>query len=582
MSSLPSAYADSNDPASPRLKRIQEELRKSLEEQFQVDELDKQDANATSQSVLKWKDEFSFVSAQPVGNYYELPEEPDITYIRFLYRFDHRGKRLYDQSHFDQNGFIYGNPKFMHGVDWGLFGDEVAWDMDGLDDFAVVPSSIHNQITGLTQFSFTALVHPKDLTLLNARERCIFAQQEDPSNTWCKKLEVGTTGKVYFSLRIAGQDRLFEGPTGGIALNLWQFIVVTFNEYATPKCTMYVNGVAKTVVTSAHNPGFTSTEDDSFIIGVDKTPINLLGGTAQVYDTFPTAYDLTTDEQVSTDLKWKLYYHGSNPTDSADLGKGGVRVPAAPTGSFARVLYAYPYVNANNTATSTSASLIVNNPNYYTDFDVTFSIRTVSQKRTPTPRAWETVWFMFRFNEAQNNHFHHYYLAFKSNGKLEFGRKDNADSVEHQYYLLDIEPPFNWVLNQWNLVRVRAEGNRFEVWVDNVLLIDLVDDGTKGTPNTDTTFGVPPHPPSDFMYSGLFGLYNEDAEVEMSPMTITSLAPVGVQAQAGFWEGGMQDLRMYRRVLTAAEALQMFNNKISVSNISYARVATVGGSVFNE
>ena len=53
---------------------------------------------------------------------------------------------------------------------------------------------------------------------------------------------------------------------------------------------------------------------------------------------------------------------------------------------------------------------------------------------------------------------------------------------------------------------------------------DIVDDGTWGTPGTSTNVdGAPPHPPSAYMYSGKFGLYTEDAEVEYSPLIFNTL-----------------------------------------------------------
>src|ERR1051325_10199407 len=551
MSFLPPAYSDSNDIFSSRLKRIQDALRKNFEEQFQVDELDLEDANATSYSVLKYIDKYSFAIAKSVtGTGDEMPEEPDMNYVRFLYRFDHRGNTLYDQSHFNSDGEIHGEPKFMLGIDWNAFGGELAWDMDGSNDYARIPTNSNLEITGLTAFSFVFLIFPRDLSLKDSVNRVIMSHQEDPANAWAKKIELGTDGKLYFSLIIAGQNRLFETPASSFTVNNWQWGIVTFNEYASPKCTAYVNGVAKTVISSAHNPNFLTTDDNDMLIGVasvqtvpnpydaytsdfnfneegELSPNGLLilrkqgvnpnvatdvgkagvrtpagrafpkvlymypyaglGAGDVVYDTFPTAYDLTTDPQTSPDGKWKMLYHGSNPDPAhpGDPGKTGVRIPASPTGGFARVLYAYPYLLANSTATATAASIVLSNPTYYGDFDVTFSLRTKASRRTPTPQAWECVWFMWHFNEADGTNFHHYYLALKTNGHLEVGRKDNSTQTEHQYYLLGSEPTFTFAYGAWNKVRVKSTANHIEIWIDDVKKVDIVDDGTVGSPNTD-------------------------------------------------------------------------------------------------
>jgi hypothetical protein len=126
---------------------------------------------------------------------------------------------------------------------------------------------------------------------------------------------------------------------------------------------------------------------------------------------------------------------------------------------------------------------------------------------------------MWHFNEANGNNFHHYYLAFKSNGTLELGRKDNTVQVDEQYFL-STGVTYSYTVNTWNLVRVKSVGNAITVWIDGVQKINIVDDGAGGAqggaPNT-------PAVPSAAMYTGKFGLYNEDAQVEFSPLTITTL-----------------------------------------------------------
>jgi len=240
--------------------------------------------------------------------------------------------------------------------------------------------------------------------------------------------------------------------------------------------------------------------------------VNRLAG-EYIYDELSSNYDVTTVDTLSPNSKWRHVYHGSNPQNGSELGQTGVRVPSG--NAFPHVLYEYPYTTVNTDGGS-SASLILTETPYFFDFDVTFSARTVAQKKS-SPNAWETFWFMFRYNEADGDIFHHYYIALKSNGRIEFGKKDNTVSAEEQYYILGVLPTFTFTLGNWNKIRVRAIGNHFTMWLDDVQKFDVVDDGSGGAqvdaPNT-------PAAPSNELYSGKFGFYNEDAEVEISSMTI--------------------------------------------------------------
>jgi hypothetical protein len=254
---------------------------------------------------------------------------------------------------------------------------------------------------------------------------------------------------------------------------------------------------------------------------VDDLTTSIAAAIPYVYDPFPSTYSMTVDNTLSPDGKWRCQYRGSRPDSPSDIGQVGVRVPATPSGGFARVFYEYPYLSTY-TGSGTSASLVKTTTSYFADFDVTLSMRTVDQRKSTSVQVWETAWIMFRFNEAHGTNFHHYYLALKTNGTIELGRKDNTTQAEEQTFL-DTAGTYTYGLNAWIKVRIRAEGNHIQVWVNDVLKIDLVDDGTVGT-HIDSILGtIPTLAPSSYMYTGLIGLYNEDAEVEFSPMTITEL-----------------------------------------------------------
>jgi hypothetical protein len=274
---------------------------------------------------------------------------------------------------------------------------------------------------------------------------------------------------------------------------------------------------------------------DALPVIVDPPPAGTPPPISFVYDSFPSTYVLTGDNVISPNGLWRSRYHGAFQGNPADIGQVGIRVPSSPTGGFARVMYEFPYTNTNTSPPIgvgywTSASFVTTEHDYYTDFDCTFSMRTINQKRS-SPNAWETAWFFFRFNEAgfpagdSRTNFHHYYMALKSNGHIELGRKDNILTIDEQYFLLVSEPLYTYALNAWNKVRVRCRGStpaiHIEIWIDDVLKIDTIDNGSlgfqAGAPNT-------PPIPSSLMNSGVLGFYNEDATVEFSPMTLTDLS----------------------------------------------------------
>ncbi len=265
-----------------------------------------------------------------------------------------------------------------------------------------------------------------------------------------------------------------------------------------------------------------------------------------VYDTFPVTYVISTDNTVTTDGKWRIRYRGSTPGTSDGAGRVGVRVPASPTGGFARVFYEYPYTAANTSADPdvTSSSNTTTEHSYWGDFDITLSVRLKAQRRS-IPNAYESPWIFFHYNEADGSRFHHYYLVLKTNGRLELGRKDNTTQIEEQTFLYTsaADNDYTYTVNVWNLVRILCEtdpvdGIHIHVWIDGVSKIDLVDDGTVGS-HYDTGGLIATLPPSSNMYSGIFGMYVEDAEVEFSPMTITELSSQpGTQSATTYSDAG--------------------------------------------
>jgi hypothetical protein len=281
------------------------------------------------------------------------------------------------------------------------------------------------------------------------------------------------------------------------------------------------------------------------------------GGTPYIFDTFPATYTISTDDTVSSNGLWRTVYRGSTPGTSDGAGRTGVRAPAG--GAFTRVMYEYPYTSTY-TGTSTSASLILTEGPYFSDFDLTMYVRTVAQKKTTNVNPWETAWIMFRYNEAgfassaAGSRYHQYYLTLKANGTLELGKKDNTGSFEEQYFL-STGVAYTYALGAWNKVRIKAVSNHITVWIDDVQKIDLIDDGAGGAqggaPNT-------PAAPSTFLYSGKIGLYNEDAEVEFAPMTLTDLsAGSAASSTASYVTLATDSSLASERVLTAGNGVSI-------------------------
>jgi len=253
--------------------------------------------------------------------------------------------------------------------------------------------------------------------------------------------------------------------------------------------------------------------------------------TSIIYDDYSSGlYTFAGNGILSPNGKNRQGYHGINPVNSSDVGKCGVVKNAE--GINAMETYAYKYANTTpmwgHTGYKTSSSLVLTEQSFK-NFDATILMRTIKSLRTPTPDRWECAWLMWHFNRAgydileKGAHFHHYYIMVHTDKTLEFGRKDNLTMTEHQYTLPTLINSAKFAYGIDNKIRVKQVSNHIEIWIDDVKVVDLVDDGTKGTPATDTTFGAPPHPPTSYMYEGQFAYYQEDAWCQWKPLSVTAL-----------------------------------------------------------
>lgn len=180
-----------------------------------------------------------------------------------------------------------------------------------------------------------------------------------------------------------------------------------------------------------------------------------------------------------------------------------------------------PQVNEEGT----SAAFVLTQDAFH-DFDISFDMRTVSQNRS-SPNAWEVAWFMFRFTDDT----HHYYTMLKSNGGFELGKKDyykvDSDKVrtpdgtlytksqDQQQYLFTSEG-HSFSFNTWYHFRVKTSYRNIKVWIDNVLMCDITDDGTIGFDSI--TEGNAQW--SSVMTNGRLGFYVEDCKGEFDNVVV--------------------------------------------------------------
>lgn len=278
------------------------------------------------------------------------------------------------------------------------------------------------------------------------------------------------------------------------------------------------NQIAKTI--ADNNAALTNliTTNNTQLVDINKKLDALINPpvVSDVYDDYPTVYDLNAGNMLSPNKKWRVIYNGYNPDNHSITGHAGVRVPdKLPPDNSPRVYFAYPYLYGY-TGIGTNASLTLSEIDF-TNFDMTFYMRTRKSLRT-NPRNWEVVWILLRFSD----HFHHYFYNIKRTGGIEFGRKDNTSNLEEQTFL-STNQTTTFADGLWIKNRIRAVGNHFTIWVNDVQKIDLVDDGSIGTRARADKVPIAVQPPSAQMSKGKLGPYSEDADGEWGPFTIVPL-----------------------------------------------------------
>ncbi len=149
----------------------------------------------------------------------------------------------------------------------------------------------------------------------------------------------------------------------------------------------------------------------------------------------------------------------------------------------------------------------------FRNFILDVDTKTIAQRRlNDPPNPWEVAWILFRHSDD----YHHYYFILKTNG-IEFGKKDNETTTEEQIFLYTDSTP-TLTLDTWYHIKIMAQGAHFMVWVDGVLVVNVIDNGV-GPP-----VPFPPNrPATPKMYDGSIALYNEDAEVYFKNLIVNEI-----------------------------------------------------------
>lgn len=213
-------------------------------------------------------------------------------------------------------------------------------------------------------------------------------------------------------------------------------------------------------------------------------------------DKFTDTFTYNKDGALSQNKKWKLHYKARGLAEQRN-SMCIIRPEVAP-------------------GTDTRAVKILSEKQLSGNVEYIVTMKTTKQTKPTTPNRWEMGWIFFNYVDR----WHHYYFYLKKGGGYEVGRKDNDTQKERQIFIATNSktPTDSTTFNKENTIRIKtkqvsANGLWIRVWVNDSLLVDVIDNGTIGS---DGSNGPRPRPPSTSMVKGPFtyGMYVEDAEAQ--------------------------------------------------------------------
>lgn len=555
MSFLPSARSASSDPLSSRLKRIQEELRRNIQDSIQIDDIDKQDANATDYSVLFWNDTASYVSAKPVTTAHLMPIEPDPSLVKWWYRHDHRGNFLRDESFNDNPGSIIGQPRLSpDGVDWNAFGGDVC------SEYAYWTGGVlRDAVYGI-----------KKPTLFNGATSSpngvIFDGVDDyvTHGTDTTKWNNVALAKFSISLWIT-PTKMYDGPTRNITYMGWaanySFIVYHYPTLARVYLEM-IGSATPTRIAVTYHTGVT-TPGTQYHIAI--------------------VYDSTLGSQRA-----KIYVNGTPGVQVTDTAGGALNNPSSAliqggtSADFMGKQLDYRWwtnialSQANITQLYNDGPLANINPSvpypdYWTKENESgdAEIKYLSYIRVPDAPALRLVG-LNNFSVSALVNMNSFELT-NTQGGIWMTKADDATNVNAYQLQTHSDGRVYFICKVAGVLRNYMTTNPAIVGRNWYWIVGTYD-------------GALADPKSKIYINGV-----------VQPISISALAPqwqtsgtldlllgVGHFLDRGYNFGKMQDTRFYNRTLTATEILNMWNNKISITDIVSGQVATIGASPFNE
>lgn len=159
---------------------------------------------------------------------------------------------------------------------------------------------------------------------------------------------------------------------------------------------------------------------------------------------------------------------------------------------------------------TTESTLLLSRALDWGDYELELDFVTDEMLRwDEEPNAWEVAWVLWRAQDEVS----FYYALIKPTG-FEFGKKHGASHAAQTFLTTLGDGPI-LELGRWYHMKVRVQGDRSLIWVDDELLVDCRDDA---------------HPchegdPSDtepYLRGGI-GLYQEDARVRFDNVVVTAI-----------------------------------------------------------
>ena len=117
---------------------------------------------------------------------------------------------------------------------------------------------------------------------------------------------------------------------------------------------------------------------------------------------------------------------------------------------------------ASSRPSETHAALVTSSRTFG-NVDITLSMKTIKQLRTPRPNPWEMAWVLWHYTDDV----HFYYVVLKTNG-WELGKEDPAYPGAQRFLITRSSPRFK--PGVWYSVHIRQVGRVITVWVGRTKL----------------------------------------------------------------------------------------------------------------